>query len=115
MSGVDSVALEDCVGDWLGGIEIMRGDACSRVSCAAGNELPPSGREIKFRGSRTPAPRLPRRTSADTNAPYGRKTQKTAKPEGAPAARTGRSRAQRDQGHAADGGKNPRRLRALRL
>jgi hypothetical protein len=32
-AGVDSVALEDCVGDWLGGIEIMRRDACSRVSC----------------------------------------------------------------------------------
>src|SRR6185312_7153183 len=59
------------------------------------------------------APRLiptPAESVANQN---GRKTQKTPETQGAPAARAGGSWSRRDLSHAPDGGKDPRRLRAL--
>ena len=42
-AGIDSVALEYRVGDWLHGIEFMTLDADGRVSFAVGNDVLPSG------------------------------------------------------------------------
>jgi hypothetical protein len=42
-AGVDSVALEYRVGDWLHGIEFMTLDGSGLVSFAAGNDLLPPG------------------------------------------------------------------------